>query len=220
MTKLWYKLDLNQNGALRDDLDLSFVAGPTPTKEWVWGLEGDDILTVLNEDWLNYMESKKCRPYSVIICYKPPNYRDNIHVDKLPAHAIVENKFRHYTINFIGNPGYMTGDGANKKYKNWKDTGTMRWYNTLPEDRTLCTDRTLDFEYELIRIPESSRVTELDRVNFDRGGLYLANTLTAHGIVTKDQPRLSFSLRGCLGDGTASWEDTVKHFNDTNLIID
>ena len=242
MTKLWHKLDLDPAGALREDLDLSFVNGSAPQVTWVWGTYDDELKDLFNESWLDYMESRNCRPRQVIIFYKPPYYRDNIHIDPRPTangeefvsnasnrnykiengdtHIIADGKFRHYTINFVGNPGYMSGNGAHRKYKNWKDTGSMRWYDTHPDDEILLTGKSINFEYQYASVPESPRVTEIDRVTFDSNGIYLANVLTPHGIVTKDQPRICFSLRGCVEEPQPSWEDTITHFKNIKLLQD
>jgi|TARA_R110000787_G_C13300580_1_gene434458 hypothetical protein len=242
MTKLWHKLDLDPAGALREDLDLSFVNGSAPQVTWVWGTYDDELKDIFNESWLDYMESRNCRPRQVIIFYKPPYYRDNIHIDPRPTangeefvsnasnrnykiengdtHIIADGKFRHYTINFVGNPGYMSGNGAHRKYKNWKDTGSMRWYDTHPDDEILLTGKSINFEYQYASVPESPRVTEIDRVTFDSNGIYLANVLTPHGIVTKDQPRICFSLRGCVEEPQPSWEDTITHFKNIKLLQD
>ena len=241
MTKLWHKLDLDLTGALREDLDLSFVNGSAPQINWAWGAYDDKLKDIFNEAWLDYMESKNCRPESVIIFYKPPYYRDNIHIDPRPTangeeftstgsdvnykiengdtHIIADGKFRHYTLNFVGNPGYMWGHGAHRKYKNWKNTGSMVWYEH-PGDEILLTAKNINFEYQYASVPESSCDTEIDRVTFDSNGIYLANVLTPHSIITKDQPRLCFGLRGCVKELQASWEDTVTYFKNINLLQD
>ena len=220
MTKLWHKLDLDPTGALRDDLNLSFVNGSAPQVDWTWGAYEDNLKDVFNKSWLDYMESKNCRPRKILVFYKPPYYGDNVHVDGYPEKQIAEGKFVQYTLNFIANPGYMSGNGNHRKYKNWKDTGSMRWYNTHPDDQSFTVlEKRVNFEYQYIRMPESPRLTEIDQVKFESNGIYLANVLTPHGIVTTDQPRLTISLRGCLTGDFMSWEDVVAHFTDLGLII-
>jgi hypothetical protein len=214
-------LNLDPTGALRDDLDFSFAKGSAPQSDWVWGEYGDNLKDVFNESWLDYMESKNCLPRKILVFYKPPYYGDNVHVDVYPEAELVEGEFVHYTINFTANPGYMSGNGDHRKYKNWKDTGTMRWYNTHADNQSFDTlsAKTSNFEYEYTRMPESSCFTEIERVKFESNGIYLANVLTPHGIITTDQPRLTISLRHCLTGDFTSWEDVVAHFDDLGLII-
>lgn len=217
--KLWYKMDLDPTGALRDDLDMSFVDGVDPDREWLWGTGGEDLKNIFNESWLDYLESKKCRPQNVLIFYKPKNYRDNIHIDQMPS-DVDPSWFLHYGLNLVGNPGYMSGHGADEQYKDWKDTATMRWYSTEPEDHIRMHGEDAGFEFDYVRIPEdSSTVIEMDRANF-ADGIYLANAWVPHQIVTTNQPRLCFSMRWCTGKGPKdSWESTVEYFNNHNLLI-
>ena len=49
MTKLWHKLDLDPAGALREDLDLSFVNGSAPQVTWVWGTYDDELKDILQQ---------------------------------------------------------------------------------------------------------------------------------------------------------------------------
>ena len=212
MKKLWHKLDLDPTGALRDDLDLSFVDGPDPQYEWTWGAYEDELADVFNEQWLDYMESKNCRPTSILVFYKPVNWGDNIHIDG--------EQFVNYGVNLIANPGYVNGTGADQKYKNWKDTATMKWYNTDVAKHDLKKGKAIDFSDEYIKVLDDESAKQIDSAIFNNG-IYLANAKVPHQVVTTNQARLCFSLRGCIkSDVPDDWENTVKHFKKIGLIID
>ena len=218
MKELWHKLNLDPSGALRDDLDLSFVEGPDPQNEWTWGAYSDELKDIFNEDWLDYMESKNCRPDNVVIFYKPVNCRDNIHIDYRP-----NKQFTQIAINLIANPGYVSGTGAHKKYKDWKDNATMRWYETDVHKHQPIQGvakpkpgSTVGYSYDYIRVPEDESVKEIHSTIFN-DGIYLSNSLIPHQVVTTNQPRLCFSLRGCV-EPQPSWEDLVRHLGDIGLL--
>ena len=222
MEKLWYKTNLDPAGALLDDLDLSFVAGPDPVGEWVWAAGGEDVKNVFKQDWLDYMESKGCPVPCVLVFYKPANFRDNIHRDKVPKegykyHMLGEAGFLHYGINLIGNPGYLTGNGADEKYKGWKDTGSMRWYDTEPKNGIPLKGQGADYNYEYIRFPEDDHVTEIGRLDFDSSAMYMVRADIPHQVVTYDQSRLCFSIRGP-ETVAGSWDSVVTIIKDLGLL--
>jgi hypothetical protein len=218
MEKLWYKFNIDTTNAVRDDLDMSFVAGPDPESHWVWGCHGDNMKNILNEEWIEYCKSKEFEIIYLMLFYKPANFNDNIHTDDRPT-FIPGEYFLDFGLNFVINPGYMSGNGTDIKYKDWQDTGTFEWYKREPEKEVYREGEFAGYRYSHLHIPKTDDLTLLDSLNFDKDA-YIIHAGKPHQVFTKDQPRLSVSLRTRAISNVSTWEQTIEHFRQHNLIFD
>ncbi len=233
MTKAHYKLDIDTRGALRFDVNLYELMGrKTERSHWLWW--PNEMNTVFNQHWLDYLTTRYLTPTGVLLFYKSAHHNTTvfsagIHIDSIPLQEykqcnLQEKAFVHYAINIVANPGYLTGDGYSPEYKDWKDNAVMRWYNhTNTEADKLLTFETPDNNSYRHRETHPDRTNDLVDVQEDCNYPTLVNTSIPHEVETFDQPRLCFSLR-CFTQlqnrRIASWQDVLNFFNEYNLIIE
>tara|TARA_R110000772_G_C13261115_1_gene435389 strand:+ start:74 stop:772 length:699 start_codon:yes stop_codon:yes gene_type:complete len=232
MAKAHYKLDIDTCGALRYELNLrKLLGGKSEKSHFFW--YPDKLTDVFNQHWLDYLTTKHLTPTAVLIFYKSPNHNvtafpDNIHIDstnleEYKRHKLQDKAFVNYSINLLGNPGHLSGNGYAYEYKDWRDNGVMRWYNHANTEAKDSIYQTHDGRQSYYRACYPDTTNDLIDVQEDCNHATLVNTSFPHEVETFDKPRLCFSLR-CFDQlerrSIADWQDVVNFLNEYNLIVE
>jgi hypothetical protein len=233
MTKTHYKLDIDTRGALRYELNLHKLLGGKPENSYFFWYP-NKLTEIFNQHWLDYLTTKHLTPTAVLIFYKSPNHNvtafpDNIHIDSTQSidftqYKLQDKAFVNYSINLLGNPGHLTGNGYAYEYKDWRDTGVMTWYNhnntESSEDLIGQSPKGRTTRY---RACHPDKINDLIDVQEDCNYATLVNNSFPHQVETFDKPRLCFSLRDFTqlqNQRIADWQDVVNCFNEYNLIVE
>lgn len=156
-----------------------------------WYIEIEEIKTVFNPEWIEYVQTSIPGFYISWGCiiYRKAKYdyhtESAAHIDCNPQ----KQKYFYYGLNF-------TID---------QDDSEMVWYEKIDGNIDF-NDRSTYFD-----IP-ADKLKEIYRFNVRNDCLSLVNTSVIHDVDNKGKDRWAISLRGLKQNEYGSWENTVKFF--------
>lgn len=197
----WHVLDIDTSNALNADFDAEELRANSPYANGpggIWSFAGDDMLKILNKDWIKSLAQRGLDVGSFLMFYREPHFIfPEAHVD-LFWHNDLPNIF---ALNWVFSPN---DDSFMTWYDVPNETGTMA---TTPADTRYCFWNLKDIEDK-----EFARHTIGSALTMVRTGI-------AHNIIVNKQPRWVISLRFKATPEITDWKSAVDYYNDTLKLI-
>jgi hypothetical protein len=202
--KPWHVLKVDMANALHSEFDAEkFRAESDQANKsiGIWSLRKDEMVKVVNEQWLNYLASCGIEASSCLIFYRdaylvyPEAHVDLRYGDERP---------NIFALNWVFSPN---------------DDSYMTWYNVPNETGTLhVTPADTKYRYwklEEVKHKEITRHTIGNKLTMVRTGI-------AHNVIVNKQPRWLISLRfksGIDNPNYHDWKSAVDYYAQTLKLI-
>lgn len=193
MSKPWHTLNIDISTAIRADFDFNqlyteseFAGKPIG----VWAYSKDQLTSIVNRCWLDYMQSIGLVPTGIMLFYRDPYFiSPDAHVD-----IRKNNDIAVYAINWVIDPN---------------DDSEMVWYNTPVEsglDRV--TEAGTLYKYWPMEDIKDLELTRRTIKNIPT----LVNIGVPHNIIVNSKPRWVVSIRFPSEQHVQCWDDATTAY--------
>ena len=193
MNKPWYRLNIDISNAIREDFDFAKLLAESEYADkplGIWSYTQDEILELLNPEWVSYMATLGIDLTGIMLFYRKPYFISHeAHVDVRKSHGTAI-----YGINWVFDP---------------EDDSEMIWFDTP-------ADSGRDKTTEVGSLYKAWTITDIADLEISRCCIKNIPTLVSvsipHNVIVNSKPRWVISLRCPYEDDVLTWEDAIEKF--------